>query len=104
MEENNIPRLRGPDVGYLTIDQNSTIRSCNEKAAAILNIEYTQLYIDSKLIAVLAADKRFQKLHDRLDRGLHLLENGDFSLQIFVLVTKRVLRSVSSPCRTVMAI
>lgn len=82
MEENNIPRLRGPDVGYLTIDQNSTIRSCNEKAAAILNIEYTQL-IDSKLIAVLAADKRFQKLHDRLDRGLHLLENEEFKLANF---------------------
>ncbi|NNK95667.1 MAG: PAS domain-containing protein, partial [Desulfobacterales bacterium] len=82
MEESNISRLRGADIGYLTIDLHGTVRSCNEKAAAILNREYTQL-LDSKLIAVLAADKRFQKLHDRLDRGLHLLKNEELQLANF---------------------
>ena len=82
MEKNNIARLRGPGVGYITIDQNGTVKSCNEKAAAILDKDYKQL-LGCNLNELLRADRRFHELQERLDTEPHLLKNEEFNVANF---------------------
>ncbi len=58
-------RLKGPDIGYLTVDTNLIVTSCNQQAAAIIGVDRENL-LQARLVEVIAADHRFRPLHDHL--------------------------------------
>ena len=75
-------RLKNPDIGYVTIDDNGIVTSCNDLAASILGTSTEQL-IQQKLVKVLTADKRFKTLADRLSIPLSSMKNEQFKLPAF---------------------
>lgn len=72
-------RLKGPDIGYLTVDPNLVVTSCNEQAAAIIGIDREDL-LQTRLVEVIATDQRFQPLHECLSKPLHKLTNKQLRL------------------------
>jgi len=75
-------RLRGPDNGYITIDQSGAVSSCNSRAAAIIGIPQNDI-LGKKLITVLSADKRFSALSERLSKSPGSMKNEQFQLPGF---------------------
>ncbi|MEE4314807.1 MAG: sigma 54-interacting transcriptional regulator [Desulfofustis sp.] len=63
-------RLKGPDIGYLTVDTNLIVTSCNQQAAAIIGVDRKDL-LQARLVEVIAADHRFRPLHDHLCKPRH---------------------------------
>ncbi|MGI9537963.1 MAG: sigma 54-interacting transcriptional regulator, partial [Desulfocapsaceae bacterium] len=82
METNRNTRIKNPDIGYITIDEQGRICSCNELAAALLNADGTQL-LNNRLDEVIAGDYRFEQLAERLKEPLKTLQNEQFNLPDF---------------------
>jgi PAS domain S-box-containing protein len=82
MGNNRQRRLHGTDIGYITLDGNGIISSCNPLAAAKLSATPEQLR-DQYIIEILAKDDRFAPLLDRLRLPYGVLENEQFNLPDF---------------------
>lgn len=67
-------RLRGPDIGYVTIDTDGLVTSCNEQAATILGVDRAAL-LHTPFTSHIATIPRFRPLYERLSRPLHSLKN-----------------------------
>ena len=72
-------RLRGPDNGYITINHEGIVSSCNNRAAAILDKPLESI-IGMNLYSVKKKKKRFQPIAERLNKPLSNLKNEQFSL------------------------
>ena len=82
MENNRNTRIKNPDIGYITIDEEGRICSCNDLAAALLKADGTQL-LNSRLADAIAGDNRFKPLAERLKEPLKTLQNEQFHLPDF---------------------
>lgn len=82
MENNRNTRIKNPDIGYITIDEEGRICSCNDLAAALLRADGTQL-LNSRLTDAIAGDNRFKPLAERLKEPLKTLQNEQFHLPDF---------------------
>ncbi|MEJ2136859.1 MAG: sigma 54-interacting transcriptional regulator [Desulfofustis sp.] len=99
MEHKINARIKNPDIGYVTIDEQGQICSCNDQAAALLNLGSSQL-LNKRLADVIAADSRFAPLAERLKEPEKTLQNEQFNLPGFHegkkdTLTVRVVRFVS---------
>lgn len=99
MENTINTRIKNPDIGYITIDEQGQICSCNDQAAALLNLGSSQL-LNKRLADVIAADSRFAALAERLKEPEKTLQNEQFNLPGFHegkkdTLTVRVVRFVS---------
>jgi len=79
METTRQYRLKRPDIGYLTISADGVATSCNSRAAAILGTDEEHL-VGSRLVDLLAEDKRFLPLHNRLAKPWSTIKNEQFNL------------------------
>ena len=95
MENNRNTRIKNPDIGYITIDEEGRICSCNDLAAALLRADGTQL-LNSRLADAIAGDNRFKPLAERLKEPLKTLQNEQFHLPDFDDGKKTLLTFVSS--------
>ena len=82
MENNRNTRIKNPDIGYITIDEEGRICSCNDLAATLLNADGTQL-LNNRLADAIAGDNRFEPLAERLKEPLKTLQNEQFHLPYF---------------------
>ena len=82
MENNRNTRIKNPDIGYITIDEEGRICSCNDLAAGLLNADGTQL-LNNRLADAIAGDNRFEPLAERLKEPLKTLQNEQFHLPDF---------------------
>ena len=82
MNNNRQLRIRGTDIGYITVDGSGVITSCNSLAAIRLSANPEQL-IDRDILDVLANDERFRPLYDRLKLPFKVLKNEQFNLPNF---------------------
>jgi len=82
MENNRNTRIKNPDIGYITIDEEGRICSCNDLAATLLNADGTQL-LNNRLADAIAGDNRFEPLAERLKEPLKTLQNEQFHLPDF---------------------
>ena len=99
MEHNRNTRIKNPDIGYITIDDQGRICSCNDLAAALLNSDSPQL-LNTRLSDVIASDDRFGPLAKRLKDPEKTLQNEQFELPEFHQgkkdsLTIRIVRFVS---------
>ncbi len=99
MEQNRKNRIKNPDVGYITIDSDGRICSCNDLAATLLGSEGSQL-LNTRLADVIASDNRFAPLAKRLNEPEKTLQNEQFDLLGFhegrtEALTIRIVRFVS---------
>ena len=72
-------RLRGPDNGYITINHEGIVTSCNNRAAKILATEADRV-LGHHLYSILLPYKRFAPLATRLEKPVHKMINEQFSL------------------------
>ena len=82
MENNRQRRIRGTDIGYVTVDGNGIITSCNSLAAIRLS-STTEKLLDRNFCDILAADERFTPLLERLKLPFKVLKNEQFNLPNF---------------------
>ncbi len=82
MENNRNSRIKDPDIGYVTIDSQGRISSCNDQAAVLLGSTREQL-IDEKIQTAIAADQRFEPLARRFQDQTAALQNEQFNLPDF---------------------
>ncbi len=99
MEHNRNTRIKNPDIGYITIDDEGLICSCNDQAAVLLNSGISQL-LSARLRDVIAPDSRFEPLAERLKDPEKTLQNEQFDLPAFHhgkkdSLTIRIVRFVS---------
>ncbi|MEJ2058370.1 MAG: PAS domain-containing protein, partial [Desulfofustis sp.] len=66
MESSNHLRIKKPDIGYITIDRDGRITSCNEQSAALLGASMEEL-LGQTIHAAVADDPRFAPLAQRLN-------------------------------------
>lgn len=100
MKNNRNTRIKNPDIGYITIDVEGCICSCNNLAAALLNMSSSQL-LGTRLADVIAADSRFEPLTERLKEPQKTLQNEQFNLPDFHdgkkdTLTVRIVRFVTT--------
>ncbi|MBT8356104.1 MAG: PAS domain-containing protein, partial [Desulfofustis sp.] len=79
MELNRKNRIKNPDIGYITIDSEGCICSCNDLAATLLGSESSQL-LNTRLVDVIASDNRFAPLAKRLKEPEKTVQNEQFDL------------------------
>ncbi len=72
-------RLKGPDIGYLTIAADLTVTSFNDRATAIIGIDQG-LLLHAKLTSILSDDERFRPLFERLNKPLSAIKDEQFYL------------------------
>ena len=72
-------RLRAPEIGFITLDNNGIITSCNARAAQTLGYREKQL-AGQNLAQLLSRDERFQPLTQRLKKPIKSLKNEQFFL------------------------
>lgn len=82
IENNSNLRLKGPDIGYITIDAQGLVSSCNELAAMLVGTDRENL-LDQNLVGLLSADHRFGPLTERLAQPSETLKNEQFNLPDF---------------------
>lgn len=82
MENKSNARIKNPDIGYITIDAQGIICSCNELAARLLDTE-CEVLRDSLLRTIIASDNRFEPLTKRLSDPRETLQNEQFNLPNF---------------------
>jgi PAS domain S-box-containing protein len=82
MENYRNSRIKDPDIGYITIDSQGRISSCNEQAASLLGSTREQL-IDQNIQAMIPADQRFEPLARRFQENAGPLQNEQFNLPDF---------------------
>ena len=82
MENKSNTRIKNPDVGYITVDAEGAIRSCNDLAARLLDTECDVLR-NSKLSDIISSDDRFEPLAERLSYPRETLQNEQFNLPHF---------------------
>jgi len=80
MENNR--KIKNPDIGYITLDANGLISSCNDLAAALLDSDCSSL-VNTSILGKIAADERFAPLAKRLKDASKTLENEQFNLPDF---------------------
>ena len=72
-------RLRGPDNGYITINHEGIVTSCNNRAAKILELEVDQV-LGHHLLSVILSNNRFKQLTERLKKPIPVLKSEQFNL------------------------
>lgn len=82
MEANGRQRIKGPDIGYVTIDAGCMVSSCNTQAAMILGTDRDNL-LDTNILEILAKDQRFEPLYERLSDPAATQKNEQFNLTDF---------------------
>ena len=82
MEANRRQRIKGPDIGYVTIDAGCMVSSCNTQAAMILGTDRDNL-LDTNILEILAKDQRFEPLYERLSDPAATQKNEQFTLTDF---------------------
>ena len=82
MEANRRQRIKGPDIGYVTIDAGCMVSSCNTQAAMILGTDRDNL-LDTNILEILAKDQRFKPLYKRLSDPVATQKNEQFNLTDF---------------------
>jgi len=82
MKSNNHLRIKNPDIGYITIDRDGSVRSCNEQAASLLGTTQEKL-LGQTINAAVSADPRFEPLAQRLKNRETPLQNEQFDLPEF---------------------
>lgn len=82
MEANGRQRIKGPDIGYVTIDAGCMVSSCNTQAAMILGTDRDNL-LDTNILEILAKDQRFEPLYERLSDPAATQKNEQFHLTDF---------------------
>ncbi len=82
MDSTNHLRIKNPDIGYITIDRDGRIRSCNEQSAALLGTREEEL-LGQTIHAAVADDPRFAPLARRLKNKTVPLQNEQFDLPHF---------------------
>ena len=82
IQNSNKQKLRGPDIGYITIDAETVVSSCNDLAAMILGTDRDNL-LDKHILDVLDTDPRFAPLVKRLAQPAETLKNEQFELPDF---------------------
>lgn len=79
MEYKKNNRIVSPDIGYITLDNQGHVVSCNDRAATILETIHSQL-TGARLTDFLLEDKRFALLLDRLSDLASLPDYEQFDL------------------------
>ncbi len=82
MENNRHHRIKNPDIGYITIDADGLISSCNDLAAALLDADCQSL-LNKRLSDHISGDQRFSPLSQRLNDTAKPLQNEQFNLPDF---------------------
>ena len=82
MESSNHLRIKNPDIGYITIDRDGRVCSCNDQAAALLDTT-PEVLLEQTIHAAIESDPRFEPLIRRLKRREFPLPNEQFDLPNF---------------------
>ncbi|HBH30323.1 MAG TPA: hypothetical protein DDX81_00165, partial [Desulfofustis sp.] len=72
-------RIKGPDIGYITLTGSGVVSSCNELAAGFIGSTMAQL-LHQPLLSAIEDDHRFIPLVTRLRKPLSAIVNEQFYL------------------------
>jgi len=80
MKQDQNHRVVAPDIGYVTLNRAGTVISCNELAASILGVSFTELS-GARLSEILDQNGRFVQIRDRISDLSALPDYDQFDLQ-----------------------